>query len=340
MKRAIATARSSLYINAIHPDMLNSDISRETAKTLFKKYVHDVELENHSYCNRTCWFCPNTFLDRRSSSILMTDEVFDKIISNLAEIDYSEQLEWSGYAEHFAEPSFIDRLLKAKAALPKARLIVFSNGDYLNKEMADAVLSHGIKLHVDIYPAEGDEFNEEKIEIAINKFRKRTELTVVAKDPGARGWGDYAIVNASGKQISSLKVGRYSKENIYTRAGAMDIPKLHTYQRKAACMKPVYHMNVNYDGKGMLCCHTRTDFEGHKDAAVADLSDPVEDLFSFFTKLAPARRALLAPGAKGGVCTSCNDDDGHPSGILARTHVGAAIAGTLKKLKTQRKSMP
>jgi len=103
--KAIAKARTSFYINSVHVDMFNPNVSRERAKWLFKKYVHDVELENHSYCNRTCWFCPNAFLDRRSTSIIMTDEVFNKILSNLAEINYSEQLEWSGYAEHFAEQS-------------------------------------------------------------------------------------------------------------------------------------------------------------------------------------------------------------------------------------------
>src|SRR5579871_2369346 len=93
---AIAAARTSLYLNSIHPDMFKEDISRKRAKWLFKKYVHDVELENHSYCNRVCWFCPNAFLDRRSASIFMTDTVFQKVLTNLAEIDYSEKLEWSG----------------------------------------------------------------------------------------------------------------------------------------------------------------------------------------------------------------------------------------------------
>ena len=93
LEKAIAKARTSLYINSIHPDMFDAGISRERSKWLFKKYVHDVELENHSYCNRTCWFCPNAFLDRRSESIIMTNEVFGKILSNLAEINYSEQLE-------------------------------------------------------------------------------------------------------------------------------------------------------------------------------------------------------------------------------------------------------
>lgn len=331
LKQMMANARMSLYINSMHPDMFDPEVSRNRSKWLFKKYVHDVELENHSYCNRTCWFCPNAFLDRRSKSIIMTDEVFGKILANLAEIDYSELLEWSGYAEHFAEPSFLLRLAESRKVLPHARLIVFTNGDYLDRDMLDYVLSLRAKVHVDIYPPEGDEFNEKKIEAAIQKFQKRTGYNVLPKEPDKGGWGDYDIRNAAGEIVSSLKVGKYTTDNIYTRGGAMNIPKRATYQRTAVCMKPVYHMNVNYDGNGMLCCHTRTDFEGHKDAVIADLSDSGEDMFSFFTKLAPARRALLGPGKKCGVCKTCDDGDELPKGLMARTPVGAAPFAIMRK---------
>lgn len=337
LNSVIATARTSLYLNSIHPDMLREDISRENAKRLFKKYVHDVELENHSYCNRVCWFCPNAFLDRRSASIFMTDVVFQKIMSNLAEIDYSEKLEWSGYAEHFAEPSFLSRLAEARNVVPNAKMIVFTNGDYLDKGMMDHVLSMGIKVHVDIYPPEGEEFNEVKIAAAIAKFEKRTSYRVIKKDNEAVGWGDYVIADTTGAIVSSLKVGKYTKDNIFTRGGAMDIPKRSTYVRTAACLKPVYHMNVNYDGKGMLCCHTRTDYDGHKDAVIANLSESSEDMFTFFAKLAPARRGLLGPGRKCGACTTCDDGDGLPKGILARTAIGSAPFNVIRRVQDLRR---
>jgi hypothetical protein len=333
LEKAMTAARTSLYLNSIHPDMFRDSISPDRAKWLFKKYVHDVELENHSYCNRVCWFCPNAFLDRRSASHFMSDAVFQKIIGNLAEIDYAEQLEWSGYAEHFAEPSFIPRLEEARKAVPKARLIVFSNGDYLDKELMDHVLAIGVKIHVDIYPPEGEEFNEVKIAAAIAKFEKRTGYKAVLKGGDASGWGDYLIADTSGAIVSSMKVGKYNQDNIFTRGGAMDIPKRHTYQRTSACLKPVYHLNVNYDGNGMLCCHTRTDYDGHKDAVIANLSEPSENMFTFFAKLASARRGLLGPGKKCGACATCDDGDGLPGGMLARTPAAAAPFNVIRRVQ-------
>ena len=322
--------KSSLYINAMDKTMFDEALPREASRQLFKRYVHDVELENHSYCNRVCWFCPNSFIDRRSTNKFMADAVFDKILRNLAEIDYDQKLEWSGYAEHFADLSFLDRLMEAKTRLPMASLIVFTNGDYLDEDVVGRVISMGVRMHVDIYPPEGDEFNEEKIEAALNKFRKRTRLTVQKKDGVVTGWGDYEILDKQNRNISSLKIGKYTKENIYTRGGAMDIPKRSTYQRYATCLKPVFHMNVNFDGKGVLCCHTRTDF--HSDAIIADLSDDDEDMFTFFAKLGPARKHLLSAGAKCGVCATCDDGDGAPGGILARTDLGVMVTKQLKRL--------
>ena len=215
-------------------------------------------------------------------------------------------------------------------------MIVFSNGDYLDKEMMEYVLSLGVKMHVDIYPPEGEEFNEAKIVAAINKFRKRTGYTVFQKLEFERGWGGVSIADAAGAVVSSLKVGKYNKENIFTRGGAMDIPKRATYQRTSACTKPVYHMNVNYDGKGMLCCHTRTDFESHKDAVIADLSDPKEDMFPFFAKLAPSRRGLSGPGSKCGACTTCDDGDNLPGGEWPGRPLAPRPSRSFGNCKTER----
>lgn len=333
-QRLIERFRRFIVINGLDDDLFSPALPRARAVELFKKYIDDVELENHSYCNRTCWFCPNSFIDRRSHNVFMSDAVYNKILVNLAEIAYSGTLEWSGYAEHFAYTSFLTRLSGARAALPLATLMVFTNGDYLNEELVDTVFAFGVVLHVDIYPPEGDEFNEEKIAAALSKFCKRTKLTLVPQDVNGRGWGDYAIFYKGNSTESRLKVGRYSTDNILTRAGALDIAKKHTYLRHSICTKPVFHLNVNHNGKGMLCCNTRSDLPEHSSAIICDLSDPDEDLFSFFVKLAPARLALLDGKVKTGICASCDDDAaGSPSGMFARSRIASAMVGGLKRLR-------
>lgn len=45
------------------------------------KYIRMVEIEIFSFCNRKCWFCPNSFIDRNSTNILMQEELYLKILN-------------------------------------------------------------------------------------------------------------------------------------------------------------------------------------------------------------------------------------------------------------------
>ena len=33
-------------------------------KDLFKKHLKLIEIEVFSFCNRKCWYCPNSYIDR------------------------------------------------------------------------------------------------------------------------------------------------------------------------------------------------------------------------------------------------------------------------------------
>jgi hypothetical protein len=60
---AAALVRNSLRIE---PDQFRLDLSHRDAVGLFKRRVELLEIETTSYCNRTCSFCPNAFIDRLS----------------------------------------------------------------------------------------------------------------------------------------------------------------------------------------------------------------------------------------------------------------------------------
>ena len=82
----------AVYANTLPDDLLTSEMSIERAKDPFARYVDLVEIENHNYCNRTCWFCPNVSIDRRSANHLMSDALFEQIISDLESIGDTETL--------------------------------------------------------------------------------------------------------------------------------------------------------------------------------------------------------------------------------------------------------
>ena len=45
----------------------------------FKESLKFIEIEIFSYCNRKCWFCPNSFVDRISHNHLMPEEKYLEI---------------------------------------------------------------------------------------------------------------------------------------------------------------------------------------------------------------------------------------------------------------------
>ena len=50
------------------------------------KQIRLIEIELFSYCNRTCSFCPNSFIDRLSFNELLDIKIFKKIIKELKSV--------------------------------------------------------------------------------------------------------------------------------------------------------------------------------------------------------------------------------------------------------------
>jgi len=295
MYNILITLAKSLFVNSLPADLLRSDAPIERVKNLFKTYVAVVTIENHSYCNRTCWFCPNVFLDRRSANHIMPDDVYKKIIGDLASIQYDKAIVWSGYLEPLAHPSICDRVAQARVALPHAYLVIITNGDYLNRETLERLEAAKLdNLTVNLYLPDGKEDDEGELSVALQHFQRRIGLSLIKCGPR-----NYVV---RGSRIKTpVRAALFTHESMLNRAGLLDIPKTHAYRRKAVCIEPIRHAVIDYEGKGMLCCMTRSDAPQHKSAIFGDLSLPDYSLFHYYRDLAPARMALVSPGPKGGV---------------------------------------
>ena len=95
LKSAMRLSMRFAYANALPGDLFTENIKLPRVKELFAKYVRLVEIENHSYCNRTCSFCPNSSLDRLSRVVPIEGTVYDRIIADLASINYDQTLVWA-----------------------------------------------------------------------------------------------------------------------------------------------------------------------------------------------------------------------------------------------------
>jgi hypothetical protein len=324
MHRLARVLGKSVVANLLPPALFDAQAGDAAVRKLFSLYVRVVEIENHSYCNRTCSFCPNAFLDRRSRNVLMADSLYDKILADLESIGYGQSLVWSRYHEPLADPSIFERLARARQRLPRAYLTLVSNGDYLNRESLGKLEAAGAdRLMLDLYLPDGHERDPAAIAAEKEKFCARTGLRLEPLGPY-----DYRCL---GSRIHiTMGIPFYTGHSISTRGGLVDVVHLRAYQRTAVCFNPLHSVVVDYNGKGMLCCQVRSDSPLQADAVVGDLSQPGYSLFDFYRDLAPARAGLLAPGPKNGVCRTCNVSDTGPDRLgrhTALARVAHAIPG-------------
>ena len=320
--RTLSILVKGAFANALPEDLLNDAIPLDRAKELFSQYVDQVEIENHSFCNRVCWFCPNAFIDRRSVSHEMPEQVFDTVIGGLSEIDYGGALTWSRFHEALASPRIFERLEAARAALPGAGLVMISNGDYLNRKTLPRLESLGLdRLIIDLYMPDGRERDEGAIAAGLRKFSRRTGMALERT-------GEFSYRVAGLRMKATVDIPFYTQSGISTRGGLVEVDKLTSYRRRAVCMAPIRHVVIDWNGKGMMCCQTRSDAPEHRHAVVGDLAEPGYGLFHLYRDLGAVRRRLLGPGEKTGVCLSCDVRDDGPDRLARRPWV----AGVAKRI--------
>jgi hypothetical protein len=320
LKNGLKILAKSAFANLLPREVFDHKADMGTVRELFRTYVRVVEIENHSYCNRTCWFCPNAQIDRHSDNILMADAVYDRILGDLESISYSQTLAWSRYHEPLAHESIYDRLAQVRRRLPRAHLVVISNGDYLNRQTLRRIEDAGVdRLMLDLYLPEGKERDPSEIQSGLEKFSTRTGLQIVQVT-------DYDFRCDGTKVNITMGIPSYTGVNMSTRGGLVQVKELRHYQRTSVCFNPLHSVVVDYTGECVLCCQVRSDSPLHRDAVIGNLNVPGYTLFHFYRDLAAARSSLLAPGPKLGVCKTCTISDTGPDRLARRPQVASFAA--------------
>lgn len=111
---------------------------------LFKEYVRVIYVEVFSYCNRRCSYCPVKNSDRIGENRYMDLVVYDKILLDLMQIDYSGKFVFNLYNELLADPVIFEYLGKVRPNLPNTIISMNSKGDYLDPSNLNRLESAGV----------------------------------------------------------------------------------------------------------------------------------------------------------------------------------------------------
>ena len=267
-----------------------------------------VEIEIFSYCNRRCWFCPNSFIDRNSENILMDENVYLKMLNDLKSINFSGMISWSRYNEPLSHREvFLTRLKQTKELLTNATLHTNTNGDYLTKDYLDDIYDAGLRsLNIQCYLKEDEEFNTENIKQKIENMAHKLELKYfVTCDTFHR----YEVEFEYKVRMNLKMYARDFRVDGNNRGGSLKI--IESKIRNAPCFLPCTDIYIDYNGKVMPCCNFRSDIKEHQKFILGDVN--ANSILNIFNnkKAQNLRKILSRAKIEFHPCNECDFAIGH-----------------------------
>lgn len=213
---------------------------------LFKRYIKlfDSEAERGKYilpclisvetinrCNSTCEFCPANRNDEKRPFAKMSEELFRKIIAELATLNYDGYLNLYLNNEPFMDNRIEDWYIYAKDNLPRAKMLLYTNGTLVTPERFKKIIPYIDKMIINNY--------SENLKLHKNVER----IYHLVKETPEYWEKDITI------QI------RYMKEILTNRAGAAPNKKSLEKRGKKMCIMPYTDLSIYPDGTVGLCCN-------------------------------------------------------------------------------------
>ena len=190
----------------------------------FKQWpmFHWVQIETSSYCNRKCEGCPVSLYPREKKYI--SETIFTKIVNELVGLSFSGTIHLHSFNEPLADRTIVDKVRLISKSLPKAKIKMNSNGDFLTPKLLRQLLSAGLDR---LYVTQYDGKINERIANVLKEIdeRERAIMTVRVKT---------AFLGNRAGLLSNIVV----QEPIL-----------------AGCNRPFNQLVINYKGDIVICCN-------------------------------------------------------------------------------------
>lgn len=189
-----------------------------------------IEIETVNRCNGTCSFCPVNRNDDPRPKEVMTQELFESIVEQLADLDYSGRFTTFSNNEPLLDDRIIDFNEYARRKLPNARMHLFTNGTLLTLDKFIALAEILDELIIDNYQQE------------LRLIKPCVEIA------------EYCEEHPDLKKKVTI-VLRKPQEILTSRGGTAPNRKRLLEYGEDRCVLPFKQMIVRPDGKVSLCCN-------------------------------------------------------------------------------------
>jgi radical SAM protein with 4Fe4S-binding SPASM domain len=200
-----------------------------------------IEFNITGSCNRSCSFCPvsDPAVYTKTSDGLDV-QLFEKIVRDLVEINYSGKILFSAFSEPLLHKQVEELIATARKNLPNVRIEMVSNGDVLTTKKLKKLFDAGLDtINISMYDGahQIEHFTKMREEANVNE-----DGIVLRRRYFENGNYGITISNRSGLVNSN----EFRDEN---EASITELPLKHQ------CYYPFYMILVDYNGDVLLCPH-------------------------------------------------------------------------------------
>ncbi len=208
-----------------------NEIDFEVEKLYGKNLLFNhVEIETVNRCNGNCSFCPVSHNNDTREYKVMRKELFESIINQLSEINYSGRLALFSNNEPFLDEHIMERHKYAREKLPYTKMHLFTNGTLLTVEKFAEIMKYLDELVIDNY---------------------QQELKLIKP---CREIAEYCEEHKELKEKVTI-VLRKPNEILSSRGGDAPNRRDHPSYPDAKCVLPYKQLIIRPDGKVSLCCN-------------------------------------------------------------------------------------
>jgi len=267
-------------------------------KVLKKLLPNFIELETSTYCNRKCSWCPNSKYKRGQLKEFIDFNLFTKIIDDLAKIDYDGQLALHNYNEPLLDPNLYKYLKIIRIKIPKAKIVIFTNGDYLTKNVFKKLEKNGVfSICISLHGAIG---NDNYKKLLFDNLKKIGKEHYKLKDISDVFGRKYKI------DLPDIEIIYYIPDpKMMTSRGGI-IKNLVKNNKNSFCFLPFSSSAIDYSGNMKICCEIYPENNLHKKIGLIGSlkKNSFSDLW-FSNKYNLLRKNFLLKNISNPICSQC-----------------------------------
>ncbi len=221
-----------------------------------------IELETSTFCNRSCTWCPNSVYTNRSKiQRLILPDLFIEIIKDLKNVAYSGEIALHNFNEPLLDPKLFKNIETIRKLLPRSKIIIFTNGDFLDKIYCEKLSEEGVSLI------------KVTLQDAIDSKNYKDILNGCVKKLGIDEENMKNISDRLGEKFevtfNNMKIIYYipHRNMLTSRGGTVPIMK-KIINNSSLCFLPFSSSAISYEGNIKICCEIYSEHKKHKQKGI------------------------------------------------------------------------